>query len=347
MKISKKDYNTFMDWAQKYFRKAREATSDTVLEKFQKEYRTATKRMKKHTKNIGLKAYIGRHIFRNSPWLKSVKGIWQVNPGEDFCAYCLNELDKEIYLFDLNDHYYCDYECMEEMFSLMSELEDDEEKQHLAVEVEEPWDSYWSDCQMLFDQFRDLKPDSRYYVSKEVEATAENHLDILLLIQRIKHVIYSGVYDSVWMNGGHDGPSAWHTYQMLQSLEKDLEKLQELEEKMKDKREPQKVVYRIWNFASTLPEKRSRSMFNRLRRKYKCGEFKEVNASLWDVEDEAVMQYIVGCFKDVRLPYSVEKQLYCELCEKPYSNIETNYNRGKDDYYYCDDCYRYYKDGFK
>jgi hypothetical protein len=347
MKISQKDYDTFMEWAQRYFITAREANVKQVVAKFSEENKTAAKHLGNQAKKVGLPAYIGRHIFRNTPWLKSEKGKWRVHSGDDFCAYCLNELDDEIYLFDLNDHYYCNYDCMEEMFSLMGDLEDDEETEHLAVEVEEPWDSFWSDCVMLFDDFQELKPDANQYIETETNATAENHLDVLLLIEKIESVIYSGDYDSVWMNGGDDGPSSWHMYRMLQSLEKDLKKLKELEEKLSNARNIKQFLYHITIDETSFQNGYSPSMIQKLRHKYRDGEFTEQTPTLWEVEDEKIKRFIIGCFRDARIKYSEKRLTYCHLCDKAYEDIETRLIRARDNFYYCEECYGYYYEQFK
>jgi hypothetical protein len=346
MKISQKDYDTFMEWAQQYFITAREAKVKQVVGKFSQEYKTAAKRMAKHVKKNGLPAYIGRHIFRNTPWLKSEKGKWRVHSDDDYCAYCLNKLDEEIYLFDLNDHYYCNYDCMEEMFSLMSDLEDDEETEHLAVEVEEPWDSFWSDCIMLFYDFENLKPEASEYLETKTNATAENHLEVLLLIEKIESAIYGGDYDSVWMNGGYDGPSSWHTYRMLQSLERDLIRLKELEEKLNGARNKKKFLYHISIDETSFTHGYPPSMFQKLRHKYRDGEFTEITPLRWEVGDEEIMRFITSCFREARIRYSEMRLIYCHLCDKSYADCDTSCYRGKDGFYYCVECYRYYSEQF-
>jgi hypothetical protein len=347
MKISQKDYDTFMDWAQQYFITAREAKVKQVVEKFSEENKTAAKRMTKHVNKVGLPAYIGRHIFRNTPWLESEKGKWRVHSGENLCAYCINELDEEIYLFDLNEHYYCNYDCMEEMFSLMSDLEDDEETEHLAVEVEEPWDSFWSDCVMLFDDFENIKPEARQYLEAEIDATAESHLDVLLLIEKIESVIYSGDYDSVWMNGGDDGPSSWHMYRMLQSLERDLKKLKELEVKLSSERNKKNFFYRISIDETSFTHGYPPSMIQKLRHKYRDGEVTEITPLRWEVEDEEIKRFITNCLKEARILYEEKRLTYCHLCDRAYEGRDTKLYWARDSFYYCEECYGYYYEQFK
>jgi hypothetical protein len=346
MKITKNDYETFICWAQEYFIRAREAKSEHALEVFKEKFPKATKRMGKAAKQTGLKAYIGRSIFRNIPWLQNIKGKWRVAPGENYCAYCLNELDEEIYLFDMNDRYYCDDECLEELFSLMNDLEDDEKTSHLVVEVEEPWDSFWEDCQMLFIDFQQIKPEARGMLGGTIEPIAKKHLDLLLLIQKIEYIIYSGDYDDIWMNGGDDGPSASHMYKMLKSLEKDLEKLKELEENIKENRKDEKFTYRIYIDEKSSSENSSPSMISKLKHKYK-EQINELSTNIWEVYEAKVERDIMKCIKEARLEATSKWLSNCHLCNGTNNDNNIRMIWARDDYYYCDECYMDYYEEFK
>ena len=315
MKLAKKYREEFQAWAKDYLLSERESSTEELYAALLEDNPLLAKQIAQAAAKTGAKAYIGRYLLRrfvNQGWLQYTNKKWQQQPLEDHCANCLAELHPEIYLVDTAGNYYCSEDCL------------------LAWE-DGADDGYWLDYLPLVEEFAELWPDCSYLAKQEPKADPLLHLEVFAARKRTANVINCPDYDTVWLNGGDDGPLAAEIYRMLTMLAAKLEKLTEMETAISKLRAPQQYSYTI-SLPEGLPkEKNLRSRAERFRTCHR--QFRRQDLPLaWQTDDLSQLQVWEQELQGIK--YTIVKAYKCPLC----GSDADNYGRAADGYRYCSSC---------
>lgn len=320
MKLAQKYRQQFQEWAKDYLLLERESSTEELYAALLEDKPELAKKINQVAKKTGAKAYIGRYLLRtfvNQGWLKYRNNKWLVQPLEDHCANCLAELHPDIYLADTMGNYYCCEDCL-------LEWEDGAD------------DGYWLDYLPLVEEFADLWPDCNYLAKQKPKADPLLHLEVIAAKKRAANVINCPDYDTVWLNGGDDGPLAAEMYRMLTMLAARLTTVTEVETAIARLRAPQQISYTM-NLPEGLPnEKRLRSKVERFSKRHQ--QFRRQDLPLaWKTADSNQLQAWEKELKGIN--YTTFKSHKCPLCS---SDVDC-YGLAADGYRYCSSCYEEYE----
>ncbi|HZK24124.1 MAG TPA: hypothetical protein VFC74_01915 [Oscillospiraceae bacterium] len=320
MKLAENYREQFLAWAKDNLLLERESSTEELYAALLKDKPVLAKRINKAAPKTGAKAYIGRYLLRafvNQGWLKYRDKKWFVQPLEDHCANCLTELHPDIYLVDTVGSYYCCEDCL-------LEREDG------------ATDGYWMDYLPLFADFADLLPESSDHKQQKKEADPLTHLEVINIRKRLANVINCPDYDTIWLNGGDDGPLAAEMYRMLTMLAARLTKVTEVETAIAKLRAPQQVNYTI-QLPEGLPnEKRLQVKVERFSKRHKQIRRQDLPLA-WRTDDLSLLSRWEKQLKEIS--YTIVKSRKCPLC----SIDADNFALAVDGYRYCEACYEYYE----
>lgn len=313
MRIAKSHIENFSSWVRKRFKTNRESTSDVIWNKLQQYDKRLCRAIKRAGKKIGPRAYIGRHLLRRvtkEHWLTYENNQWIARPTNEQCHYCFSSISN-IYVIDLDKNRYCNFDCLYDF-----------------DEATVPYDGYWDDYTALvddFDYYHCMYKDFKHYL----EPTPANHIQLNSFMDKFERWMEMPEYNTIYLNGGHDGPVAAEMYRMLMILEENFKHLKKIQAEITKARPKQNIFI----YCHLICQK-SKLLQNFIK-KYKTNYCQDRN--IWMTDDPITRIDWNNELTPVEDSINIFPELCWPNCHESYRTHR--FSHANDGFKYCEFCY--------